>query len=467
MATLSENVTTLINQITAVADKIRSLDGSSTDIKPSDMPARIQSIYNTLAPVTPKDYNFFDWDGTLVYAYTAAEINALTELPALPAHEGVSGKEWNYTLAQLQTLASLATPYPANVGAIYSAPDGYSTIIKINIPSDDTVRDFQIKWNEQNQRAVTVDWGDNQTETIAAANSVTATHIYSASGEYYIKLTPADSTVNVIFPPTDGTFIGANYRQKNYVKMVILGRCQQDATAGNGGRWFSDLHNLEICSYGYNNSTALPRYVFLNATALKALHIPSWIRSVGVNHVSATNVSVITVPYNCTTIQYEAFASNPSLKYFTYPYLLTSLTNRTLAFSNVQRLILPPNITALASGAFQDVNCAITELVLPQSLTTINASVFAVMPTGMYAMAIPYVLIPTGVTSIGGGAFQNRPIHVMDLRGRQTMPTLGNTNAVNKVDVFVVDDDAYDTAIAATNWATYASKFVKASDYNG
>lgn len=426
-------------------------------ISQADITVNVQSV-------KPKDYNFFDWDGKLVYSYTAAEINALTELPALPVHEGVSGKEWNYTLAQLQTLASLATPYPANVGAIYSAPDGYSTIIKIKIPDDDTIRDFRIKWTEQYTRNVTVNWGDNQTETIAAS-FVTANHTYSASGEYYITITP-DANLDVIIIPTDSTFLGANARQKNYVKMVVLGKCYQSVSIGNTGSWFADLHNLEICSYGYNNSTYLPRYTFNRATSLKALHVPSWINGVGVSHVVATGVSVITVPYNCTTIQYEAFTSNPALTYFTYPYTMTSLTQRTIAYSNIRKLILPPNITTIVTGAYQNKNVAITELVLPQSLTTIEASAFAITDTGTYGMYISYLLIPTGVTSIGSDAFRARVIGVMDLRGRQTMPTLGNSAAVNNVRVFVVDDDAYDAAIVATNWATYASKFVKASDYN-
>lgn len=467
MATLSENVTTLINQITAVADKIRSLDGSSTDIKPSDMPARIQSIYNTLAPVTPKDYNFFDWDGTLVYAYTAAEINALTELPALPAHEGVSGKEWNYTLAQLQTLASLATPYPANVGAIYSAPDGYSTIIKIKIPDDDTVRDFQISWTENTQNSVDIDWGDNQTETIAGAASVTINHTYSASGEYLITITPDDNS-DVIIIPIDGTFLGANPRQKDYVKAIVVGRCYQSATISNTGGWFFDLHNLEICSYGYNNSTGLPRYVFNRANSLKALHVPSWVTGIGVSHVSATGVNVITMPYNCSTIQYDAFTSNVALKYFIYPYTMTTLNNRTIAFSNVNKVVLPPNVTTIGSGAYQNTNASITELVLPQNLQSIDSSAFTIFgQAGMASYSISYLYMPTTLTSIGSNAFQGRVIEVMDLRGRQTMPTLGNSAAVNSVRMFVVDDDAYDAAIVATNWATYASKFVKDSDYDG
>lgn len=466
MATIRENVNTLITQITAIADKIRSLSGTSADITPSEMPQKIQDIYdNANVNIQPKDYNFFDWDGKLVYSYTAAEINALTELPALPVHENVTGKEWNYTLAQLKTLASLATPYPANVGAIYSAPDGYSTIIKIKIPDDDTVRDFQISWTENTQSPVDIDWGDNQTETIAGAASVTATHTYAASGEYDITITP-DNNSDVIIIPLDGTFLGSNNRQKDYVNAVILGRCYQSATISNTGGWFFDLHNLEICSYSYNNSINLPRYTFSGANSLKALHIPSWITRVGVSHVSATGVSVITVPYNCSTIQYDAFASNAALTYFGYPYTMTTLNNRTIAFSNVTKVILPPNVTTIPSGAYQNANFSVTELRLPQNLQSIDSSAFAIGQVGMTSSYIAYLYMPTTLTSIGSNAFQGRSIGVMDLRGRQTMPTLGNSAAVNSVDIFVVDDDAYDAAIVATNWATYASKFVKASDYS-
>lgn len=439
------------------------------------LPSDVDDLYDyfteanitvNVQPVETKDYNFFDWDGTLVYSYTAAEINALTELPALPVHEGVSGKEWNYTLAQLQTLASLTTPYPANIGAIYSAPDGYSTIIWIDIPDSDTVRDFQIKWSENTQRDVDIDWGDTATETKAAASSVTATHTYSASGKYKIVLTPADSTVNVITIPTDATFLGANYRQKRYVKKVVVGRCYQSVLEGHTGAWFRGLPNLEKVSYGYNNSTALPRNSLTRATKLKALHIPSWITSVGVNHVTQTNASVITVPYNCTTMQYEAFASNPALTYFMFPYRLTTLNLRLINFSNVQKLVLPPNVTTIGTNTFSNTNIAFTEIILPENLSNIEASAFSLTNVGMYGMYIPYIYIPAGVTSIGSDAFKGRIIHVMDLRNRQTMPTLGNASAVNGVEVFVVDDDAYDAAIVATNWATYANKFVKASDYN-
>ena len=47
------------------------------------------------------DVNFFDYDGTLLYAYTWEEALELTELPEGPEHEGLVFQEWNYTLEDI------------------------------------------------------------------------------------------------------------------------------------------------------------------------------------------------------------------------------------------------------------------------------------------------------------------------------------------------------------------------------
>lgn len=48
------------------------------------------------------DVNFFDYDGTLLYAYSWEEAKNLTELPALPVHDGLEVREWNYTLEDIK-----------------------------------------------------------------------------------------------------------------------------------------------------------------------------------------------------------------------------------------------------------------------------------------------------------------------------------------------------------------------------
>ena len=53
-------------------------------------------------PVKQKDVNFFDYDGTLLYSYTAAEAGELSALPALPLHSGLTATGWTHTLSQIQ-----------------------------------------------------------------------------------------------------------------------------------------------------------------------------------------------------------------------------------------------------------------------------------------------------------------------------------------------------------------------------
>ena len=48
------------------------------------------------------DVNFFDYDGTLLYAYTWEEAKNLTELPELPEHPNMTCTGWNYTLEDIK-----------------------------------------------------------------------------------------------------------------------------------------------------------------------------------------------------------------------------------------------------------------------------------------------------------------------------------------------------------------------------
>lgn len=63
------------------------------------------------------DVNFFDYDGTLLYAYTWEEAKALTELPALPAHDDLEVREWNYTLEDIKAQGTETNIGKADVGA--------------------------------------------------------------------------------------------------------------------------------------------------------------------------------------------------------------------------------------------------------------------------------------------------------------------------------------------------------------
>ena len=51
-------------------------------------------------PVNMDDpVRFFDYDGTLLYSYSASDFQALTAMPANPSHSGLTAQGWNWTLA--------------------------------------------------------------------------------------------------------------------------------------------------------------------------------------------------------------------------------------------------------------------------------------------------------------------------------------------------------------------------------
>ena len=68
---------------------------------------------------SPKDVNFYDYDGTLVASYSLSEAQSLTTLPDGPTHDGLTFQGWNYTLEKVKAFTR-----PMNVGAMYTPDDG-------------------------------------------------------------------------------------------------------------------------------------------------------------------------------------------------------------------------------------------------------------------------------------------------------------------------------------------------------
>ena len=465
---LASKITILKNQIKSVADKIRELDGSSAMIPPSEMPEKIQAIYDSVVPVEPKDYNFFDWDGKLLYAYSADEINALTELPPMPAHDGLVGKEWNYTLAQLQSLTQLARPLPANVGYIPQTPDGKSMLLGISIPSDDNTRrvDFEVPAN--NDTSATFDWGDGTIEIVTAANRVIATsHTYASYGDYDITITPSTATA---FRMTDGRpILGKSVKQRGYLRKAVLGGFQLANIVGSGTllECFRRQYNLEMFSFGaIQSNDYLTRCTVDGCNSLKAVHFPSWIQYINPYSVNATGAEVITIPYQVTLINFAAFCGNSRLKFLTLPASLTQIGSYPFGACSLKKLVFPDNtFTKFDNCLYKSVG--FEEIILP-NLTEIPASFYGgdtqTIQAGIYT---PYMYIPPSITSFGSGAFsgRNSGIGVMDFRDHTLVPTLGNTAGVAAL-TYVVPDELYDEWIVATNWADKASAIMKASEYD-
>jgi len=103
MSTLAENVVKLSATISAAYDAISTKGGTLPEAKTaSNLSSAIDSIQTGGGggggDSGEKTVLFRDYDGTVLYSYSPAEVSSMTELPALPTKQGLSCQEWNWTL---------------------------------------------------------------------------------------------------------------------------------------------------------------------------------------------------------------------------------------------------------------------------------------------------------------------------------------------------------------------------------
>ena len=221
--------------------------------------------------VTPKDVNFYDYDGTCLFAYTVAEAQALSALPTQPTHTGLTGKGWNYTLAQVNALTN-----KCNIGAMYIPSDGKTHLV---ITLYDKARNVvPLYWSQTVENGVTIDWGDgSSTETFAGTGNKNTTHTYAAAGTYEITLNVTSGNLGF----GDGT---SSY-------------CVMGATSGTGRAYCNMLQSVSIGS----SVTSIGSYAFYNCYSLASVTIPSSVTSIGTYAF-----------YNCTAVgAYHVLRATP------------------------------------------------------------------------------------------------------------------------------------------------------------
>ena len=151
----------------------------------------------------------------------------------------------------------------------------------------------------------------------------------------------------------------------------------------------------------------------------------------------------------------------------------------------LKRVEIGQGVTSIGTYAFYNC-CSLASIAIPQGVTSISNNTFyycyslasiaipqGVTSIGTYAFNSCYSLasiaIPQGVTSIGTYAFYNcQCMSFYDFRALSSVPSLQNKNAFtsNPSDFkIVVPDSLYDSWKTATNWSTYASNIIKASEF--
>lgn len=385
--------------------------------------------------VKRKDVNFFDYDGTLLYSYTLNELQALTELPPLPSHDGLVCQGWNWTLENIK-----AEEKETDVGAMYITDDG-KTRLYIRIASDGRMN-VPLCFRQSVTNGVEVDWGDSSgIETFAGSGTtdILPRHQYSAIGDYVITLNPLNGCVLTL---------GAN--NSSY--------CVMGPNSNENKAYKNMLTKVEVGK----NITNMGSYTFSECRLLSSITIPKEVTSIGGN----------------------VFEDSYFLSNITIPTGVTQISEYSFYYCQSKNIIIPKEVTFIGNYAFKF--CwSIASITLPKGIICTNYETFR----GCYSLmgitisdgeseiqnssfyeckSLSNIKFPSSIRTISSASFYNcYSIAYYDFSTHTSIPGLSSTTAFRNIASdckIIVPDDLYDDWIVATNWSAYASYIVKASE---
>lgn len=328
--------------------------------------------------VEEKDVIFIDYDGTILYSYTASEFAELTALPPNPFHSGLTAQGWNWSLSDAKSFVSSYGKIV--IGQLYITSDGKTRIyITLTDRLDPLLR---LKVNG----TVDVDWGDESTHgTLTASNNnyVSLQHNYASSGNYVISLSVTGTIAFDYSSDILGPVITRNSEATNvdlcrpYASTIYKIEIGSDVKIGiNAFRYCKALQSITIPTsaiilLGSNMGNA-----FGECGSLRAIVIPDGLDISGASTLFGTCYSMkyASTPKTFTNASTSVFNACHGMR-------LTNIipSHTTSAAYNCRSLlhvsVLDTETTIAASFCS---NChALGSIIIPASVTSIKASAFA------------------------------------------------------------------------------------------
>lgn len=373
--------------------------------------------------IPEKDVNFYDYEGTRIASYTAAEAAGLTELPEPPEHDGLVFQGWNYTLDEVQTSA-----HGADIGALYTTDDG-RTRLYVEIASMERPELYlNLVLSSSGADAVTVDWGDGTGETSTDTGGKLQ-HTYGATGAYVITIAipeGVDATLNA------SVLSGALKSSSVKLYMSQLRKVELGDRIHVSGNTFSGVGNL------------------------KELSVSRDVTGFGDSTLQGTKLSYVTIPRGVTTLAGH-LCDGCVLEHISIPPTVTSIGASVFYCAGLNSLHIPDAVTSLGNyGIYQ--NDKLTAVVMGSGITD--------LPNYLLRQCTSLVSVTClgDVTRIRQDVFGYcAALKRLDLSHCTAVPTLDNTGALYSIAAdceILVQAALADTWKAATNWTTYA-KYIK------
>ena len=397
-------------------------------------------ITGTLDTAQPKesDINFWDYDGTLLYAWTLAELATKTELPPLPSHDGLVCQGWNWTLADIKDAGR-----ELDIGALYITDDG-KTRLYVDVDTE-TWDDFVLNYWQSTRNATTVDWGDGTTpDSINGASYVEHRHVYASSGSYVITMSVKEGTTMRL--GRDGRRLIANGETDS-------GRCAMLRRVEVGARVKSTEPGV-VRNCSMLESISLPQTT--KVYAIRTFEMCTQLRVL----IAADMDEIRQSFYNCVNLRVIASTKGQTQG---NNYAIANTAVRQINFdmtaANQAQALERVHIKAVNGKVGDFGSCrSLLEVTIPADATTFVAAAFS------GDNALRRVTCLGNIASIPAQVFQRcYPLRSVDLTHCTAVPTLANVNAFDETHPQLeirVPASLADAWKAATNWSSLADHIV-------
>ena len=376
-----------------------------------------------------KDVNFIDYDGRVLYSYSAQEFAGLTALPANPSHEGLTAQGWNWTLADAK--AYVASSGSLEIGQMYATSDG-KTRLYVSVENESRPG-VTIQFGTTVADGVSIDWGDGSAEETSSSTSYTAySHNYSAAGNYVIALTVNSGTM---------LWTGASGSS---------GRCMMGSRANTAIYNCNRLKKVEVGS----GVSEIGMYWFNGCYCLETVTIPQGVTVINRSAFDGCyRLKAAVLPLGCVTFGQNALANCYSLEGASFPKDASMPAYCFVTCYGLSAASIPTGTTIISYG-FN--SCyGLKTVAIPEGVSNINTNAFY----GCWSLT--EVTIPSSVTYIGGGAFGNcygmKEYHLK----AETPPSLSATNAFQNIPAdcaIYVPVGSLAAYQSASNWSAYSGK---------
>lgn len=431
----------LTDFLTDVANAIREKKGSAEKINPQNFSDEIKSIQSggALPPAKPNDVVFYDYDGTIKYSYSWAEVQSLTELPPTPEHSGLTCEGWNYTLADIKNQECQA----ADVAATYITNDG-ATRLHVFVVYDGSVT-IRLKTTSINSCAI--DWGDGSAvEPVRGAGNIEISHSYK-SGGYIISIRMLTSGVTLGHDtnttPVFSSDCAAIYK-------VNMGNIAMN--------WYAFYNMKQLTIISLPREAAVPAGG-LNSTGVKFITASNKLASNGLQGCSLTAFSIMG---NTTTALYNGNLAVGNGSRILIPMNIKTLGYNCFSGSQVKYAYMSNSVEIVNNECFS--NCdKMTKVHLSENLSVLSQYLF------YNCKMLQKIYIPPKVTTINASAFQNcSALQLCDFRNHTSVPTLANSNAFSGIPdtcKIVVPYELFRAWVTSTNWSSLSEKIIDSNRY--